>query len=119
MEIVFSPHHAGHAGFPDTPGFMETGETPSPYHEIPQRVDVILAALRAAGLGPVVEAEDHGLAPILAVHTAALVELLQAASEASRSAQPAGMPVGRAATSPSAGQGIGRPAGRSAPATTP
>lgn len=91
MEIVFSPHHAGHAGFP---GFLDTGATPSPYHEIPQRVDVILAALRAAGLGPVVEAEDHGLAPILAVHTTALVELLQAASEASRSAQPAGMPLG-------------------------
>jgi acetoin utilization deacetylase AcuC-like enzyme len=48
-----------------------------PYTESPTRVEVILAALRTADLGPIVPAEDFGLAPIAAVHSADYLEHLQ------------------------------------------
>lgn len=47
------------------------------YCEVPARVNVILAALQSAGLGPVLSPSDYGLAPILAVHDAGFVAHLR------------------------------------------
>lgn len=48
-------------------------------HEIPARAEMILAAVRAAGLGPVIPPDDHGLGPIERVHDPALVRFLESA----------------------------------------
>lgn len=45
--------------------------------DVPERAEAIVAAVRQAQLGPVVEPADYGLAPILAVHDAGYVEYLQ------------------------------------------
>jgi acetoin utilization deacetylase AcuC-like enzyme len=45
--------------------------------EVPARAEIILAALRSANFGPVVEPADFGLEPILAVHEAGFVEHLR------------------------------------------
>ncbi len=66
---------------------------PDRYDETPQRVEAILAGLRAADLGRTVEPDDHGLAPILAVHDAGLVAFLQGAFAGSRRALPGEMPL--------------------------
>lgn len=65
----------------------------SDYDEVPQRAEVILKSVRAAGLGPVVAPADHGLAPILAVHDAGLVEFLQGAYQRSRDFLPGEAPL--------------------------
>ena len=48
-------------------------------HEIPARIDSILAAIHGAELGPVVSPEDAGLAPIHAVHDEDMVTFLATA----------------------------------------
>lgn len=50
-----------------------------PCHESPDRADLVLAAVQAAGLGPVQMAEDHGMAPILAIHDGGFVDFLKSA----------------------------------------
>jgi acetoin utilization deacetylase AcuC-like enzyme len=45
--------------------------------DLPRRAEVLLDAIRAAQLGPVTEAVDHGLDPILAVHDPAYVQFLR------------------------------------------
>lgn len=80
MHIVASAHHRAHDTRHSLPGYD------SHYDEVPQRAEAILDALREAGLGAVQEAHDFGLAPILAVHDAGLIEFLQDAFLASRSA---------------------------------
>ncbi|MCC6169987.1 MAG: histone deacetylase family protein [Caldilineaceae bacterium] len=45
--------------------------------EVPARAEILLQAVRAAALGPVVAPDDFGLAPILAAHTAEYVDHLQ------------------------------------------
>lgn len=55
--------------------FLEQGLVP--YTESPARADAILAALQAAGIGPIVAPDDVGLAAIRAVHSDAYLEHLQ------------------------------------------
>jgi acetoin utilization deacetylase AcuC-like enzyme len=70
MRVVYTPRHQAHA----TAAVQLHGE---PYAETPARAETLLAAVQAAGLGPVVPPADHGLAPILAVHTADYVAFLK------------------------------------------
>lgn len=72
MHIVHSEHHRLHA----TAG-LRPDEHPSVRAEVPERAEVILRALQAAGLGPLTSPIDHGLDPILAVHDPELVEFLR------------------------------------------
>jgi acetoin utilization deacetylase AcuC-like enzyme len=44
--------------------------------EIPRRAELVLDAVRQASLGPIIEPESFGLAPILAVHDANFVNFL-------------------------------------------
>jgi acetoin utilization deacetylase AcuC-like enzyme len=50
-----------------------------PCHEVPARAAMVLAAVQAAGLGPVVEPVDRGRGPIERVHDPLLVEFLASA----------------------------------------
>jgi acetoin utilization deacetylase AcuC-like enzyme len=50
-----------------------------PAVETPLRAETVLARVRAAGLGPVVAPQAHGLEPILRVHEARFVSFLQEA----------------------------------------
>lgn len=50
--------------------------------EVPKRVDAILDALRTAELGPVLPPDDHGLTPLLAVHSEDYIAYLSTAFEA-------------------------------------
>jgi acetoin utilization deacetylase AcuC-like enzyme len=45
--------------------------------EVPARADILAQAVQAAGLGPLLPPDDHGLDPILAVHDAAYVDFLR------------------------------------------
>ncbi|MFN2109262.1 MAG: histone deacetylase family protein, partial [Anaerolineae bacterium] len=74
MHIIYTDRHYGHA----TGNLVIDGQ-PIEYRETPARAEAILAAVRAARLGPVVPPTDHGLAPILAVHDADYVTYLQTA----------------------------------------
>ncbi len=49
----------------------------SPYLESPQRAEIILNAVQAAGIGPILEPGEFGLEPITAVHSPAYVEHLR------------------------------------------
>ena len=59
------------------PGGVFSDGNPSMIYEVPQRADIILAALQEAGVGPAFQATDHRIEPILAVHDAGLVNYLQ------------------------------------------
>ena len=72
LPIVYSEHHRRH----DTAGVLVEGR-PLGSFELPERVEIILAALQAAGLGPVLSPRDHGLAPILALHDPEYVQFLR------------------------------------------
>ena len=74
MHIVYTDRHYGHA----TENLVIDGQ-PIEYREMPTRAEAILAAVRAAHLGPVVPPTDHGLVPILAVHDTNYVTYLQTA----------------------------------------
>ena len=82
MHVVYSNQHHQHATRLALPGYDEA------YLEIPERAEVILAAVATAQLGPVVSADDYGLAPILAVHDGAFVDFLQRAYGALHQRQP-------------------------------
>jgi len=58
------------------PEFFLSSGAQQPCPEKPARVDALLGAVQAMG-GPVVQAPDAGLAPILAVHTPRYVTFLQ------------------------------------------
>ena len=73
MHIVYSNRHMQHATHLVLPGYDAN------YLEIPERAKAILAAVASAQLGPVVSANDFGLAPIVAVHDVAFVDFLQRA----------------------------------------
>ena len=73
MHVVYSNQHYKHATRLALPGYDEA------YLEIPDRAEAILAAVATAQLGPIVPANDYGLAPILAVHDVAFVNFLQRA----------------------------------------
>jgi acetoin utilization deacetylase AcuC-like enzyme len=87
MHIIASRLHYGHNTSHTIPGYD------SHYDEVPQRAEAILTALRSAGLGRIAEPQDHGLAPILAVHDAELVEFLQGAFQGSRDFLPGETPL--------------------------
>lgn len=72
MNIVYTEKHRLHA----TDGVRLEGH-PFVSDEVPARAEVILEAVRAAGLGSVVPPADHDLGPILAVHDADFVEHLR------------------------------------------
>jgi acetoin utilization deacetylase AcuC-like enzyme len=64
MKIFYSEVHRGH----HPPFEFFDGGIRVPYHETPERMDRILSALRQTGWSQVVEPQDFGLDPILAVH---------------------------------------------------
>ena len=80
MKIFHDPRQRHHAPAVElhNGGFADYAETPA-------RVDAILAAI-----GPATAPDDHGLAPILAVHDAAYVRFLQEAPALWRAAGRAG-----------------------------
>jgi acetoin utilization deacetylase AcuC-like enzyme len=70
MIVVHARQHQRHA----TQGVRVHGEV---YNEVPERAEAILKAIQTVGLGPVTAPHDHGLEPILAIHTPGLVAFLQ------------------------------------------
>ena len=62
-------------------------------NEAPARAEIILRAVQAAHLGPIVPPTDHGLNPILAVHDADFVEFLRTIYDRSAAALPQAQPV--------------------------
>lgn len=74
MHIIYTAAHLRH----DTANVEIEGQ-PFVTEEVPERAEILLAAARAAALGPILPAEDHGLGPILAVHDAEYVEFLRTA----------------------------------------
>jgi acetoin utilization deacetylase AcuC-like enzyme len=73
MPVVWTDRHARHV--PDGEVFVGVL---TPGTELPARADRIRAAVTAAG-APIVEADDYGLAPVLAVHDPAFVQFLSTA----------------------------------------
>jgi acetoin utilization deacetylase AcuC-like enzyme len=71
---ISSPHHRLH----DPGGVCINGVAPGS-KEVPERVEMIRAAVRSAALGPVESPNDYGIAPILAVHDAGYVAYLRRA----------------------------------------
>ncbi len=74
MHIIYTERHRLHA----TEDVWYEGH-PLIVEEVPARVENILTAVQAGGLGPVIPAEDHGLEPVLAVHDEGMVQYLQSA----------------------------------------
>ena len=74
MRIVYTARHKLH----DTADVQVEGH-PFDTEELPARAEIILAAVQAAGLGPVAEPTDHGLEPVLALHDPDYVTFLQTA----------------------------------------
>src|SRR5262245_5617046 len=72
MITIYSPLEAGQ----DPPNEFMEGLLMR-YTEAPVRAAMILEAVQAAHLGPIIEPEEFGLAPILAVHDEAYVEFLR------------------------------------------
>ncbi len=62
-----------------SPGTVVEGGVARPSRDVPARLDALLRAVRRAGLA-VVDAVDHGTAPLAAVHTDRYLDFL-AASE--------------------------------------
>jgi acetoin utilization deacetylase AcuC-like enzyme len=81
MPVVASDAHRGH----DPPYEVNFGQVVRPAYERGERAEVLRAALVKAG-HPVVEPAPHGLEPVLAVHDPALVEFLDGAYAAWRTA---------------------------------
>jgi acetoin utilization deacetylase AcuC-like enzyme len=76
MYTVYNERHKLH----NPEGVLAEGH-PLDSWEVPARAEAILEAITQAGLGPVVEPVDHGLAPIAAVHDAGYLDFLQSAYE--------------------------------------
>ena len=72
MQVVYSTQHRLHAT-----GEVEYEGHPFLSYEVPARAEAILAAVQAAGLGPVVEPRGCGIGPILAVHDEGYVRFLR------------------------------------------
>jgi acetoin utilization deacetylase AcuC-like enzyme len=72
MQVVFSPDHVRH-----NPPYEFVDGRMSPYHESPQRAEIISEALVSAGMGPLLPPRTFGLEPVLAVHSPALVAYLE------------------------------------------
>jgi acetoin utilization deacetylase AcuC-like enzyme len=74
MHIIYTDQHKQHA----TDRVWFEGH-PFVTEEVPARAEIILRAVQAARLGPVVPPTDHGLEPILAVHDTGFVDFLRTA----------------------------------------
>ena len=74
MFTVYSDDHRLHHGKAE----LADGEL-VPCFEMPQRADTILAAVRRADLGAVIEPKTFGLDPVLAVHSPNFVDFLERA----------------------------------------
>ncbi len=72
LPIIYTRHHRLHAT-----GDVWVEAHPLIVEELPERVEIIRAALVSAALGEVVAPEDHGEAPILTVHDADFVAHLR------------------------------------------
>ena len=78
MQTFYSPHHMAHdpAVLP-----QPEGGSHNYYSEVAQRGTIIRAAVAEADLGPILEPQDFGLAPLLDVHSAEMITLLRTAWE--------------------------------------
>lgn len=72
MDIIYTPHHARH----NPPGEFMEGKF-SAYLEAPARAEIIISAIEAAGIGPIIAPDNFGLEPIIAVHDPDYVEHLR------------------------------------------
>lgn len=72
MKTIYTPKHLLHA----TEHITLDGQ-PFILEEVPARAEVIVAAIRAAHLGPILPPHDHGLEPLLAVHDAGFIAYLR------------------------------------------
>jgi acetoin utilization deacetylase AcuC-like enzyme len=79
MRVVYSPDHLAHDTVTET-----TMGAPIPANEVPERAEVIRAALEADGGFAIEAPTDHGTEPILAVHDAGLLRFLEEAWPAAR-----------------------------------
>ncbi|MCP5157678.1 MAG: histone deacetylase family protein [Ectothiorhodospiraceae bacterium] len=77
METVYSDDHR----LQDGKSELIDGKL-LPCFEMPRRADMILARVRAVGLGPVVAPDAHGRAPIERVHDAGFLRFLETAWDA-------------------------------------
>lgn len=85
LPVFHSPYHAGHATARDMPGCA------APYLELPARAAALARALRDAG-HPLHAPDDHGLEPLLAVHSAEYLTHLRRAYAATRTTFPGDAP---------------------------
>ena len=74
MLTVYSNDHQLHRGKYE----LSDGEL-LPCFECPERADLVLAAVREAGLGDVIDPDDFGLGPLRRIHDPRFVEFLQEA----------------------------------------
>ena len=72
MRTVYSDRHRAQDGRAE----LIDGQL-LPCFEKPERADLVLAAIRDAGLGPILEPTAHGRDPIERVHSSAFVEFLE------------------------------------------
>jgi len=104
MVTIYSDKHLLH----NTDGVRLEGH-PFVTDEVPARAEIIVAAVRAAGLGPVEPPEDFGLAPIQAVHDAGYVEFLRTLYANHTAYYKAGSPVFASTFAP--GSALHKPSG--------
>lgn len=74
MLTVYSDAHLGHA-----PTYELTWGQFLPYHETPERAEIVLARVKDVGLGAVAGPDDFGLAPLAKVHSAPFLAFLEGA----------------------------------------
>ena len=72
MQIVYTEQHRQHST-----DAVEVEGNPFQTEELPVRAEIILEAVQAARLGPVITPTDHGLAPVQAVHAPDYVTFLR------------------------------------------
>lgn len=72
MHIYYSSRHQQH----DTDSVLKN-EQPIVIEEVPRRVEIIRKAITKAEIGPILEPDDYGIAPILAVHDAGYINFLE------------------------------------------
>jgi acetoin utilization deacetylase AcuC-like enzyme len=78
MQIIYTAKHKAL-----TTDEVVVDGRPDESYEVPARAELILKAVRDGQLGPVVEPDDHGLEPILAVHDPDYVAFLRSAYDES------------------------------------